>query len=420
MQTDPRVEPDIALIYTASLADVVEVAFERRGDGGRVDFARKDDEEWDRKRKELIERSRRGDQIELLMRAVTFQQHDERPDANFTDFSASALNRMAKSAPGTPFIRGHRLHDEESAGGYCVSCEVEKTEDGTRRLVEEIAVTKPWAVQSLLDGTMRQFSIGARAVGRLADVIECRGCGQNVFACGHAPGEVIETRSGPRTVVWRYRDARMLERWWVLDPAVENTHVTGVLQMARRRMMTMDNDCDIKIALSQAATQPDPVTLERDALKAQVTDLTAALDASKTTISKLTDELATVRKASDVKELEQGITDLLTAGKLAPNGGQVKQIRERLEAGDVASAKALLSFASEAPAVTLASAPAQSTAATPTKNGAPDWVAIFNALPDYIRESAGPAARKNPERYIRSALKTGVLANHGIDLTGIV
>lgn len=383
------IEDDEPKVYTLGHPGLVSVSFDPRGEGGVVlvcptGGTRKSVADADDQRKELIERSRRGEHIELQLEAVTYRQHDDHPDANYSDFSPAALARMAKTAPGTAFLRDHLLRDTAAVGGFCESCKLETLEDGTREMKETIVLSKPWAVESVLDGTMRRFSIGARPQGGIKNVI-CRVCGDSVAACGHYPGEVVETRSGPQTVVWRYKDAIMLERSWVLDPAVENTHIIGWVEKARQGK-TLSMSMDTRDTKSDPVAQAAP-DLERDALKAANADLTAAVAKLRADLAAKDAELATFRAETESKAIEGQIAELLKTGKLAPNGTQEKQIRERVAGGDLAGAKALLAFAAEAPAVTPAGAPRQS-APQPgvtftAADGRMNYEAIVRALPEF-------------------------------------
>lgn len=403
------IEDDEPRIYSLGHSGLVSVSFDRRGEGGVVlvcptGGTRKSVADADEQRKELIERSRRGEHIELQLEAVTYRQHDDHPDANYSDFSPAALARMAKTAPGTAFLRDHLLRDTAAVGGFCESCKLETLEDGTREMKETIVLSKPWAVESVLDGTMRRFSIGARPQGGIKNVI-CRACGDTVAECGHYPGEVVETRSGPKTAVWRYKDAIMLERSWVLDPAVENTHIIGWVEKARQGKtlsMSMDNHRETKGTEAQPSTQPAP-DLEREALKAANADLTAAVAKLRADLAVKDAELATFRAETETKAVEGQIVELLRTGKLAPNGTQEKQIRDRLASGDLAGAKALLAFASEAPAVTPAGAARQSAPQSgvtfTAADGRMNYEAIVRAMPEFAgnvpsryRTAAGAAA----------------------------
>lgn len=384
---------------------LLSVQFDRKGDGGVIEFLTGEKAAAEDKRRELIERSMNGEHIELMVTALTYQQHDDRPDANYTDFSTSALAALKKSAPNTPLLQDHKKHDTNATIGYSLAARLEKTEDGTRQLVEDLAVVKPFAVQSVLDGTMRFFSIGARPVGPIHEVIQCRVCQDSVTKCGHLPGEVVETRKGSQTVIWRYTDARMLERSWVNDPAVSNTKIQGYIEKARQGKQDF--------IMNETKTHD----LEFEALQAQVTDLTNSVNAKVSELEAVTSErdalraeLDAIKHDTEKMTLEGRVTELLKTGHLAPNGAQEKQIRDRIACNDFSAATALVEFAASAQPVTPAGTPRQSSTTTET-TGKPDWLALFSVLPEHIRDMAGDHA-KNPEHFLKSNRAT--CAKYGI------
>ncbi|WP_428262980.1 hypothetical protein, partial [Haliangium sp.] len=118
---DPR-QPRMRQSFEHTICDeteqaLVSLAFERAGDAGPLVLAGKEAAaEAEAQRRELIERSRRGEQIELELTATTYTQRPGTTNRNFIEFSPGALRRLAKSGPGTPFLRDHWLWNTDASG----------------------------------------------------------------------------------------------------------------------------------------------------------------------------------------------------------------------------------------------------------------------------------------------------------------
>lgn len=149
--------------------------------------------------KQLLADVRAGKLVELEVDVVAFIQRPE-PNRNFTRFKPSILGKLAASYAGCPFQRNHSTAVEDRGGTILSSrcANVRGGAGGEEDPAFEMTVklTKPWAVEGVLDGTIDRFSIAWLPTGD----IECSICGEPMVnrygftfpACDHVPGEEYE------------------------------------------------------------------------------------------------------------------------------------------------------------------------------------------------------------------------------------
>ena len=419
-------------------SDLCAVTFARKGESGELGdivrglLAGKDGagSDADALRRELIERSRAGEQIELELTARTYFQQPGTVNRKFIEFSPRALSRLAKSGPGTPFIRNHSLWDTDASAGTAVKT-VQKIDGDKRELIETLRIVVPWGTQAALDGRMSQFSIGAECVGDWRRNIQCTACKRLASECGHWPGQLLVAKDGTETrVIWRYLDAAMVERSWVLYPAVAETETQGWRQLwvslkapletaqpiaqPKENIVKLSKLIDL-LGLAADASE-ETITAAVEALKAEKPKLTArvaelervsktaeaAKDKAETEVEALRAKIAEAETARLTAENEKRIESLCAAGKLSP--AQAESVRQRLTAGDKAGAEALLSFADNA-APSVVGAPKQTrepVTLARTTIGTLDFSALLKQLPEYERLSARYRTAPGAEAYCRS------------------
>jgi len=231
----------------------------------------------------------------VVIDALTFIQR-ETPNRNFVRFAPRALRRVAKTLAGVPFLRDHRQNNVDARGGTVVESTLENHPEG-QAIRQTIELTKPWAQEAALDGTLDRFSIGWRAS---ADDVVCSVCENSFFggACTHFPGDEVVTNDGAKkTVEMMYMDAEGVETSAVNVPAVVGTGVDGIraqLSAARKEGNLMsekleekkkepvaDRDLEQELRAERervASLAARLEQLEADSVKRRVMEVKAALD----------------------------------------------------------------------------------------------------------------------------------------------
>ncbi len=366
------------LCVSPAAPGLIEVHFERQGEGGPLVLAKagkakaKDDE--DAKRRELVERSRGGEQIELLLHAKTYEQIEGQPDASFVDFSPRALKQLKQTAKDTPFLRDHATWNIEACGGLCESAELVGVPGG-KALHEKIVLDQPWAVQAALTRKMRKFSIGWFPTGKVL----CLLCKKSVRECRHWPGQLIGEGDSPKRVVWRYTSVRKRETSHVLFPAVRTTEPLSIEQLSGRsrhfvptgpggqmneelcklaRLLGLDPAAGL--ASVEAAVQK--ALADRDEYQAGLADHRKRLEASETELSELRAKDAAREQATRDAECERTVTELRDSGFLI-GGRESKRealLRQAFASNDPDLGRQLAESFREGGRVTLAGQPRQS------------------------------------------------------------
>lgn len=172
-------------------------------------------------RKELLERSRAGEHLEIEFDAVTYIQRDT-PNKNFLRFRDGGLRKMASSGKGSVFLMDHNQGSLMARGGTVKSSKLIKDEDGNPAFLQTILMTKDWAVQGVLDGTIDRFSIGWSPTGP----VTYRHNGKELEAWPkHWPGDKLEDGT---VVEWVFSNAELIETSGVNVPAVAGTQIEGI------------------------------------------------------------------------------------------------------------------------------------------------------------------------------------------------
>ncbi len=386
--------------------------FAMKGQTGKLSLT--DD---DQQRKELLERSYRGEAIELEIEAQTYAQGVGIENRKYIDFSTEALKHLAATAAGTPFCRDHSLDTDKGLGDTLSS---RYHNDGLiEALIETLSVRSRAGVRAVLERRVTNFSIG---VLYDFETLECRVCNDTVLKCDHYPGQQLK---GNKVATWRYNDAEWLERSWVIRPAVVQTGILGWERLSAARSNTRNPKRNTDMAeytelyrilnLDSSAGEVgitaavNRITTELQVSQARVRDLEGVVterDTAKAEVAKLRAELDD-RRAKDLEsEAEQTIADLVKDGRIRPGGSQEELLRKTFASGDEANARALVTAFAENPRIAPVgqrqsanlgnnATPQASTA--PSAPPATDYGALFAALPEHIRNAAAACADQ-PER----------------------
>ncbi len=152
--------------------------------------------------------------------------YGEGPNKNHTILNPAELEAFAGSFVGQPFLQNHSRYQSDR-GGTIVASKLET--DGDRRVIRQtIEAVKPWAVESVLDGTIDRFSIGWNAEEYL-----CTVCGTSFFDEDekHSPWDLGRTdRKSGKVVQCLMKGLEGAEVSAVTHPAVAGTRIDEVLQ----------------------------------------------------------------------------------------------------------------------------------------------------------------------------------------------
>ena len=327
-------------LYTDAIPGLRTLQWSRKGDSGIVQLFGDDGD--DDTRIELIERSMKGEQIELFMRARTYGQGDRFTCRKPIEMSIEGMDLWAERAPGTAFQFDH-LYDEPNCGGVCEESEFVHLGGNSYELIEGLVLNTPRAVKGALRRNIRKFSIG---IYQRYDTILCGYCKELYYQCGHYAGERID---GAMVRVM-YTDPTPTERSSVTFPAVGETGVLGCEQLSAlfpSKHETKGTRMELSVLIStlgldagaDEATVLQAITVlrgERGELSAKVEKLSADLVERDGQVTELSGKLATLQSDKAVAELEGKITALKADARITD--AQAGIIRKLFEDGHTESA----------------------------------------------------------------------------------
>lgn len=173
--------------------------------------------------KDLLEKVRAGEHVELDVEAVTYIQRDA-PNRNFIRFKKAILGRLAKSGKGNPFLTDHNQHSVLARGGTITKSSAQRNAAGETEFAQVFHLVKPWAVEGVLDGTIDRFSIGWSPTGPITYAHN----GEPLEDWPrYWPGDTIELDGETIVVEWEFSAADLVETSAVNVPAVTGTGITG-------------------------------------------------------------------------------------------------------------------------------------------------------------------------------------------------
>src|SRR5688572_12048772 len=155
-------------------------------------------------RDSLLADIRAGKDRRLVVELTAYRQTEE-PNRNFVRFSAAGLRKLARTAPGKPFLRDHRQDELDARAGTILESTIQSS-DGATEIRQVAELSAPWATEKVLRGLMDQVSIGWWP--NLSDEPRCTVCKNPMFSldCPHFPGEVVNGK----TVEMLYTDVDFL------------------------------------------------------------------------------------------------------------------------------------------------------------------------------------------------------------------
>lgn len=298
------------------------------------------------RRIELLQAVRAGEHVELELTIMPFRQDRGVINRNAVRFKEGALSGLGKSGSKTPFLRDHQQRDVMARGGTVTASKMLKDEaqDGAYLLQQTVRLTKPWAVEGVLDGTIDRFSIGWNPTGPVL----CSACETPVWqSCYHYPGDVISVGETKFTVEWVFTKAELVETSAVSVPAVVGTEIEEIRaalsvaaqQLGARPPRTRMEKLLKELGLQPTATEQDGVAAVK-ALKSREVDLLKELAAAQVELAQHTAKL-------DVQLEEALIQEGIRAGKIPPGGQLEKSVRrmfslDRKEAAEMVAAMAVI------------------------------------------------------------------------------
>jgi hypothetical protein len=286
-----------ALFTAATSAAAGELGgCELRAGGEKISKARRD---------ELLAKVRAGEQVDLEMDVLAFEQKPGERNRNSVRFRDGAMVALGRSGKGTPFLRDHEQGDVRARGGTVTASRTEKVGEGHYQIWQTVNLTSPWAVEAALLGNLTFVSIGWSPTG---DVL-CSACNKPVLAtCWHFPGDrlresdegergkrLVRDRSGDIVVEWIYTSADLVETSGVSVPAVPTAQIEGI-----RASLSAS-------ALNNGGLRPQENLMHKLATIATMLGLaaTASEDEVGTAVTKLVGERDTLKKELAIVEADR-------------------------------------------------------------------------------------------------------------------
>ncbi len=332
---------------------------------------------------EIIESVRGGKHIELGVRAKTFRQRDGSPNRNFLRFKKDRLGSIASSFAGQPMLLDHNKWSQRMRMGSIAESAGEESGHGWFNFSQNLHVTKPEGVISVLDGTIDRFSIGWLPVG----TVVCTAHGEDVMKRGSCfrrgdcyPGRRVEVDGEAKIAEYEFQNAEGIEVSAVNVPAVTGTRVEDVRKaLALELGIALEHDTErnegmafMKLAaiLGLAAlndNDEDRAVAAVGKLQADLTSTSAQLATWKERAETAEASLATERKEREAEtktrlasDVDVAIAGAYASGKLVrtqgANGadGKPTTIADGQEAslrtlGQTSGAKFLVDFVASMP-----------------------------------------------------------------------
>ncbi len=393
----------------------------------------------DEARAELIERSLRGEHIELELDLVAFSQTPGVMNRNFVRFRQGRLQAIAKTGKSTAFLRNHSQREVLAAGGTIVASKMVKS-GAAREFHQTAHLTVPWAVQAALQGVLGRYSIGWIPLGDAPNrepVVQCSLCKAPIRDCLWRLGHYRGSEHDGRIVEFVVMNAELIETSAVNVPAVREVRARGVRQLAQLEIdrlfvvgadlvgpgetsmkdgwkkliaalgLSADANEDSAVAAVEAqaeelaeararAARLDKINRELELTRSQLGDVTAELDTLRAKHARLEERTRTERADAFVSRA-------VASGKCAANSKTAAWFRELFRGDEEAAEESLAA----APVITPVGAPMQSgqpaagAEKTDRAPGVPDYARLateLSAEDRRVAERAGVTA----EQFVRA------------------
>lgn len=377
----------------------------------------------DEGRRDLLERSYRGEHIELLLDFVAFRQAPGERNRNCVRFEEGILESFAGSGTGTPFLRNHGQWNVADRGGTIVSSVAATRGGGAVEFEQTARLTVPWAVQGALQRNFTGFSIGwsdLPAPGALSPVVKCSVCNDSIDRCFWRRGHYRGAEDDGQIVEFIFTNAELIETSAVNVPAVPETRAVGVgvaerlaldakifgVAAPRHRSRNMDKVKQV-LGLDQAAGEDEMLAavealnnaLSKEQDKAK--GLAKKLEEAEASAAELAARLGSASQELAQQKAERLLEAAVQEGKIEPEGALADHVRG-LAAQDYEAAEKLLT---EMPRRTPVGATLQSGCASTPPSGEPDYAALAQLL-DNDDLAVAKRARVTPEQYVRANYKS--------------
>lgn len=147
------------------------------------------------------------------------------PDAEMESFAASFVDR--------PLLKDHDWK-QDVVGGSILESEVVR-EDGQVVIRQLIEAVKPWAIEGVLDGTMKRFSVGWDS-----ERVMCTACEVPILSekCGHRPSDLgtIDKKT-EKKIEARFENSEGIEVSAVVNPAAPGTGIELMQAMSEKKIL---------------------------------------------------------------------------------------------------------------------------------------------------------------------------------------
>lgn len=171
--------------------------------------------------------------LTMTIRAYLQGAPGAHPNGHSVRVRDGGLRALARSYRGAPFLRDHNERDLGARGGTVLASDLEDYGDGLKAIVQDVELTKPWAIEAVLDGTIDRFSASFELAGAATCTICNKAYQPSWFGlapvCEHEPGATYQNKAGEQQLCEvEFENARGRETSGVSVPAVQGTGVAGI------------------------------------------------------------------------------------------------------------------------------------------------------------------------------------------------
>lgn len=330
-------------------------------EGGELRASKSDD------RANLLQTYKQGGISRLVFKDTPYIQRAT-PNRKYVRHAKGNLKALAASYEGMPYIKDHNTWSLDAAGGTILQSKLitiaEGDDAGAKAFEQTTEAVKPWAIEGLLDGTIKFHSIAWHRNGEppWCSLHEAP-VGSKCWCC---PGDEAD---GKNRIEWIFPIAVGTEKSAVIVPAVVGTtvdEIRGLAAVDRQQLFCILSGTEpgerphtptkerqtmkisARLALALAAVLPKATQQQLTAEEATEEDAIRAagaisdeLSAARARLSEL-ESAASARKAADEAaevvrlaaeksaqkaETEAAITRLAATGKIKPKGEQETALR---------------------------------------------------------------------------------------------
>ena len=274
----------------------------------------------------LLAKAVARERVSLVLEVLAYEQGrrdakgNVQKNRNGVRVRDGAMQSLARSGKGTPFLRDHRQGDSTARGGTVLDSRLERvTDDGHAQILQTVELTEPAAVERALRGLMSSVSIGLEANGP----VTCTACGTEILtACYHFPFDIVTLKDGSKVEVeWEFSDAGLRETSEVPVPAVPTAGIQSIREQLAAQLSAAPipgdviphnvpgEDTDMKIHAQLIALLGLAATASEDEVLAAVEKVQTASKADKAELAIKTTELSAFQKDIDALKADKAKRD---------------------------------------------------------------------------------------------------------------